>query len=83
MTTPAVTIKPQATVAWAAELMTDLAINRLPVVDDDKLVGIIARADLVRALVHAARKVANSTAHTTSRLTELERQAWTRQNTLR
>lgn len=49
MTTPAVTITPQASIGWAAELMTDLRINRLPVVEEDKLVGIIARADLVRA----------------------------------
>jgi CBS domain-containing protein len=49
MTSPATTIGPAATVARAAELMTKLEINRLPVVEDDKLVGIIARADLVRA----------------------------------
>jgi CBS domain-containing protein len=66
-----------------ARLMDQHDIKRVPVLCDGKIVGIIARADLVRALVHAARKVANSTAHTTSRLTELERQAWTRQNTLR
>jgi CBS domain-containing protein len=49
MTSPAITIEPAASVTRAAELMTELNINRLPVVKDDKLVGIIARADLVRA----------------------------------
>ena len=38
-----------ASVSWAAALMTELNVNRLPVVEDDKLVGIVARADLVRA----------------------------------
>jgi CBS domain-containing protein len=49
MTSPATTIAPDVSVTRAAELMTKLNINRLPVVEADKLVGIIARADLVRA----------------------------------
>jgi CBS domain-containing protein len=49
MTSPATTIGPAAPISWAAELMTKLKINRLPVVEDGKLVGIIARSDLVRA----------------------------------
>jgi CBS domain-containing protein len=53
MTWPAITVGPSASVAWAAQLMTKLNINRLPVVEDDKLVGIIARADLVRAFTRA------------------------------
>jgi CBS domain-containing protein len=52
MTTPAVTISPERTVAEAATLMLDRGVYRLPVVDDDgKLVGIVNRADLVRAFV--------------------------------
>jgi CBS domain-containing protein len=53
MTSPAITIRPGASVAWAAELMTELKVNRLPVVEDDKLVGIVARADLVRAFIRS------------------------------
>ena len=49
MTSPAITIGAEASVSWAAALMTELNVNRLPVVEDDKLVGIVARADLVRA----------------------------------
>jgi CBS domain-containing protein len=49
MTSPAVTITPRRSVAEAAELMLDLGIDRLPVVDAGELVGIITRADLVRA----------------------------------
>ena len=51
MTTPAITIEGRATIAEAARLMTRHRINRLPVVDNGKLVGIVTRADLVRTFV--------------------------------
>jgi CBS domain-containing protein len=49
MSTPAVTIASGRSVADAASLLLDLRIDRLPVVDGDRLVGIVTRADLVRA----------------------------------
>jgi len=49
MTAPAVTVSPDDQVAEAAQLMIDNGVNRLPVVRDGRLVGIVARADLVRA----------------------------------
>ena len=50
MSKPAVTIGPNRPVNEAAGVMLDEAVNRLPVVDDDgKLIGIVTRADLVRA----------------------------------
>jgi CBS domain-containing protein len=50
MTSPAVSIGPEAQPAEAARKMTELGVNRLPVLDhDQKLVGIITRGDLVRA----------------------------------
>lgn len=49
MSTPAITISPHRSVAEAAHLMTRHGINRLPVVKGEKLVGIVTRADLVRA----------------------------------
>lgn len=51
MTSPVITIGPTALVADAAALMTRDRINRLPVVEDGKLVGIVTRADLVRSYV--------------------------------
>ena len=51
MTTPAVTVASGRPVAHAAERMLDLGIDRLPVVDSGRLVGILTRADLVRAFV--------------------------------
>ena len=49
MTAPAITIAPYASVSDAARIMCERRVNRLPVVKDDRLVGIITRADLVRA----------------------------------
>ena len=50
MTSPAITIGPEKHVSDAARLMTEQGIKRLPVVDaEDKLLGIVTRADLVRA----------------------------------
>jgi CBS domain-containing protein len=48
MTTPAITIGPDATVVEAAKVMIDRNVKRLPVVDADGcLVGIVSRADLL------------------------------------
>jgi CBS domain-containing protein len=54
MTSPAVTVDPGRSVTAAAELMSRLGINRLPVVDaEGRLAGIVSRADLVRAFVRS------------------------------
>jgi CBS domain-containing protein len=48
MTSPAVTIHPDATIAGAARLMNAQRVRRLPVVDPDgKLIGIVSRRDLL------------------------------------
>jgi CBS-domain-containing membrane protein len=58
MTTPAVTISPSATLAGAARLMLVHGINRLPVVGEDgKLIGIVTRADLVRAFTRSDHEI--------------------------
>ena len=57
MTSPAVTIEPGRTVAEAAAVMLDRRVNRLPVVDGGRLVGIVTRADLVRAFVRADERI--------------------------
>ena len=59
MTTPAITIGPGATAAGAARLMLEHGINRLPVVaEDGRLIGIVTRADLVRAFTRADHEIA-------------------------
>jgi len=49
MTTPPLTVRPTQQVSEAARLMADHRINRLPVMSRGKLVGIISRADVLRA----------------------------------
>jgi CBS domain-containing protein len=49
MTMPPVTIESRRPLPVAAALMLERGVNRLPVVDTGKLVGIVTRADLVRA----------------------------------
>jgi CBS domain-containing protein len=49
MTSPAITVVPGSAIRDAAALMTRRSVNRLPVVDGGRLVGIVTRADLLRA----------------------------------
>jgi CBS-domain-containing membrane protein len=58
MTAPVITVAPSALIADAAALMTRERINRLPVVEDGRLVGIVTRADLVRAYVRTDEELA-------------------------
>lgn len=52
MTTPAVTIRPDATLPRAARLMAGRHIKRLPVVDaDGTRMGIVSRADLLKVFL--------------------------------
>jgi CBS domain-containing protein len=53
MTSPAITISSGRRIHEAAAMMTARRVNRLPVVDNGRLVGIISRADLVRAYVRS------------------------------
>lgn len=53
MTAPPVTISPKRPVDEAARLMVAENVNRLPVVDKGKLVGIVTRADIVRAFTRS------------------------------
>jgi CBS domain-containing protein len=57
MTSPAMTIDAGATAAAAARLMIEQGVNRLPVTVDGILVGIITRADLVRAFARSDEEI--------------------------
>ncbi len=50
MTRDLVTISPEADIEEAATLMIERNISRLPVVENDKLVGIITRRDILKAI---------------------------------
>lgn len=52
MSSPAVTIDPDATLAEAARRLVDESVKRLPVVDNSgRLVGIVSRADLIESFL--------------------------------
>ncbi|MFO7571277.1 MAG: CBS domain-containing protein [Gaiellaceae bacterium] len=58
MSAPALTVSPHTEVAEAARTMTEAGVNRLPVVDGEgKLLGIVTRADLVRAFVRSDEEI--------------------------
>lgn len=57
MSAPAVTIGPDRHVHEAASLMVSESVNRLPVVEDGTLVGIVTRADVVRAFTRTDAEI--------------------------
>ena len=59
MTSPAITITPERPAAAAARIMISKGVNRLPVVRNGILVGIVTRADLVRAFTRADEVIAD------------------------
>jgi CBS domain-containing protein len=60
MTSPAITIGPEATIPAAARLMNTDHISRLPVVDGGgKLVGIVSRRDLLSVFLRSDAEIAH------------------------
>jgi len=51
MSTPAVTVHPDLHILLVGAVLEHRGIRRLPVVEQGRLVGIVTRADLVRAMV--------------------------------
>lgn len=75
-----VTVGPDADLADAADIMDTHRIKRLPVVESGRLVGILTRGDLVRALVRAetaksSRKLDNATVHAALQ-ERMKQQSW-------
>ena len=56
MTSDIASVTPSTDVADLVQLMNKRRIKRVPVIDDGRLVGIVSRANLVRALVKALVK---------------------------
>jgi len=79
MTTDVVTASPGVSLPEIVELMTCHRVKRIPVVDDGKVVGIITRSDILRALLTVLS--APSAARDDERIrqdiiAELARQKW-------
>jgi CBS domain-containing protein len=51
MTSPAVTVTPEDTVHHCMEVMTEKRFRHLPVVEDDKVIGMLSIGDLVKAVI--------------------------------
>lgn len=86
MTSPVKTISPQALVSEAVETMERDGINRLPVVDGEKLVGIVTRSDLLRALadILANKAKPHSDAEIEALIiTELGKRSWSQNGFIR
>jgi CBS domain-containing protein len=79
MTGDPITVSDETPLEAVVSLMDRHDFSRLPVLRDGKLVGIVARADLLRALVRSLRKtsaVSKQDEDLRARMTELERQSW-------
>ncbi len=53
MSREVVAISPEASVREAATLMADRGVNRLPVTEQRRVVGIVTRGDIVRAIAES------------------------------
>jgi CBS domain-containing protein len=81
MTQDVIVVTPDTPLAELVALMESKRIKRLPVVKDGALLGIVSRADLLRALARALAKPAPTTPMTDGQiheaiLAEFARQSW-------
>jgi CBS domain-containing protein len=54
MATEVVTVRPDASLVYAARVLTERKIGCLPVVDDGRLVGILTEGDFVALIARGA-----------------------------
>ncbi|MEU5218425.1 CBS domain-containing protein [Streptomyces sp. NPDC020807] len=60
MTTPAVTVRPEASLPRAARLMATHRVKRLPVVDADGMIqGVVSRSDLLKVFLRPDEELAD------------------------
>lgn len=57
MTWPVITVQEDTPLREAARLMAKHGVNRLPVVRDERVVGIVSRADVIKALARDDREL--------------------------
>jgi CBS domain-containing protein len=56
MTTPIVTVPDTADIVEVADLLSNKRIKRVPVMRDGRMVGIVSRANLIKAVAHPAKR---------------------------
>lgn len=56
MSTPLISVSPDESVRMAADLMYTRQIRKLPVIDDDKVIGIITATDIVSELANCTEE---------------------------
>jgi CBS domain-containing protein len=79
MTREVFSVDETATLGEIADLLEAKRIKRVPVVDDDKIVGIVSRADLLKVLASGGAETADEEQDCTIRrllLAELREQKW-------
>jgi CBS domain-containing protein len=60
MTSPAITVDPNASILGALSLMTQRRIRHLPVIDGERLVGFVSIGDLVKYRIDGIEAEANA-----------------------
>jgi CBS domain-containing protein len=84
MTKHVIAVPPTATLAEIADLMEERRVKRLPVIDGEKLVGIVSRSNLLRALASTSpaqdTTPSDDIAIRVGLLAELAKQPWSRRS---
>lgn len=75
MTTALVTVRPEASVADAAQEMRLASIRHIPVIEHGHLVGIVSQRDILRAMAHADASARPLREVMTSRVLTIRRDA--------
>lgn len=57
LTTVVVSVTPQDTVEHCMQLMTDKRVRHLPVLENDRVVGMVSIGDLVNWIIHVQREI--------------------------
>jgi CBS domain-containing protein len=60
MVTPVLIVAPDTSVPELADVLASHHIKRLPVVENGKLIGIVSRADVVRAIARTPDAIAEA-----------------------
>ncbi|MEU6820961.1 CBS domain-containing protein [Streptomyces atriruber] len=69
MSSPAVTVHPDATLSQAARIMAQRKVKRLPVVDANGLLqGVVSRSDLLKVFLRTDRELADEVTRTVTAL---------------